>query len=113
MESLKRLERRKHYISVTSHVRASPHFLFIYVVHIIVLFRSRVIHSSLPFLLPISMLAIFGTPHKSNLLLANFLVYVSAPTLLIMDFTILGQIVACAMRLTSACFPTIESLMVN
>ena len=56
------------------------------------------------------MLAIFGTPHKSNVLLANFLVYVSAPTVLIMDFTILGQIVACAMRLTSACFPTIESL---
>ena len=49
------------------------------------------------------MLAIFGTSHKSNVLLANFLVYVSAPTLLIMDFTILGQIVACAMRLTSAC----------
>ena len=81
--------------------------------YILVLFRSRVIRSSLPFLLPISMLAIFGTPHKSNVLLANFLVYVSAPTLLIMDFTILGQIVACAMRLTSACFPTIESLMVN
>ena len=87
------------------------HFLFIFLVH--VLFRSRVIRSSLPFLLLISMLAIFGTPHRSNVLLANFLVYVSAPTVLIMDFTILGQIVACAKRLTSACFPTIESLMVN
>ena len=112
MEFLKRLERRKHYISVASHVRASPHS-FLCVLYILVLFRSRVIRSSLPFLLPISMLAIFGTPHKCNVLLANFLVYVSAPTLLIMDFTILGQIVARAMRLTSACFPTIESLMVN
>ena len=75
------------------------------------LFRSKVVRSSLPFLLPISMLAIFGTSHKSNVLVANVLVYVSAPTLLIMDITILGQIVACAMRLTSACFPTIMRLL--
>ena len=76
MEFLKRLETRKHYISVTSHVRASPHFRFICVLYILVVLRSKVIRSSLTFLLPISMLAIFGTPHKSNVLLTNFLVYV-------------------------------------
>ena len=52
----------------------------------------------------------FVTPfHSSNVMSIHFSLSVSALTLLIMDFTILVQIVTCVMQLTIACFPTIES----
>ena len=52
---------------------------------------------------------IFVTPfHISNVVSVHLPVSISALTLLIMDFTILGQIVTCMMRLTIVCFPTIE-----
>ena len=53
---------------------------------------------------------IFVTPfHSSNVVSVHLPVSISALTLLIIDFTILGQIATCAMRLTIAFFPTIES----
>ena len=55
-----------------------------------------------------STFTIFVTPH-SNVMLAHFSVCVSAPTLLIMNFTKLGQSIACVMQLTTACFPTVET----
>ena len=63
-----------------------------------------------PFSGIISMHAIFVTLfHSNNVMLIHFLLSVSALTLLIMDFTILVQIVTCVMQLTIACFPTMKS----
>ena len=57
-----------------------------------------------------SMHTIFVTPfHSSNVMSIHFSLSVLALTLLIMDFTILVQMVTCAMQLTIAFFPTIES----
>ena len=53
---------------------------------------------------------IFVTPCGSNVMLVHFSVCVSAHTLLIMDFTVLGQSIVCVMQLATACFPTIETL---
>ena len=53
---------------------------------------------------------IFVTPH-SNVILVHFSVCVSAHTLLIMDFTNLGQSIAFVMQLGTACFPTIETFL--
>ena len=47
--------------------------------------------------------------HSSNVMSIHFSLSVSALTLWIMDFKTLVQIVTCMMRLTIACFPTIES----
>ena len=47
--------------------------------------------------------------HSNNVLSIHFSLSVSALNLLIMDFKTLGQIVTCAMQLTIACLPTIES----
>ena len=53
---------------------------------------------------------IFVTPfHSNNVMLIRFSLSVSALTFLIMNFTILVQIVTSAKRLTIAFFPTIES----
>ena len=55
------------------------------------------------------MYTIFVKPfHSSNVVSVHFPVSVSALTLLIMDFTIPGQIATCAMRLTIVCFHTVE-----
>ena len=47
---------------------------------------------------------IFVTPHSSKVMLALFSVSVSAHTLLIMDFTIPGEMCKCAMRLFQRVF---------
>ena len=49
-----------------------------------------------------------NTFHSSNVVSVHLPVSVSELTLLIMDFTILGQIATCAIRLTIVCLPRVE-----